>query len=75
MVFYGILDVLAAPVYLPFFMQLVDSLEYNELGATSLSAADRGVAERKHPEATTGDAPQSTNAPEGATNNTGPHTA
>jgi len=48
MVFYGILDILAAPVFLGLYTSWVSTLSRDELAA-SVSAVDRGVAERKGP--------------------------
>ncbi|KAL4068738.1 hypothetical protein V8B97DRAFT_2008659 [Scleroderma yunnanense] len=48
MVFYGILDIIAAPIFLALYTSWVSTLPYDELAA-GLSTADRGVVERKAP--------------------------
>ncbi|KAI6101418.1 hypothetical protein EDD16DRAFT_1696834 [Pisolithus croceorrhizus] len=47
MVFYGILDVIAGPLFLFFYMLRVSTLQSTDLSAASLSAADRGDVEPK----------------------------
>ncbi|KAH7883366.1 hypothetical protein F5I97DRAFT_1930922 [Phlebopus sp. FC_14] len=47
MVFYGVLDLIAGPLFLLYLLTSMRKLEYAELGATSLIASDRGESERK----------------------------
>lgn len=66
MVFYGILDIIAGPLFLFFYMLRVSTLQSADLGAASLSAANRGEIEPKGPApGTAAPAPAAQQAPAG----------
>ncbi|KIK25835.1 hypothetical protein PISMIDRAFT_28737 [Pisolithus microcarpus 441] len=66
MVFYGILDIMAGPLFLFFYMLRVSTLQSADLGAASLSAANRGEVEPKGPApGTAAPAPAAPQAPAG----------
>ena len=48
MVFYGVLDLIAAPLYLALYTSWVSTLPHEDLMA-GVSAVDRGMTERKAP--------------------------
>lgn len=62
MVFYGILDIIAGPLFLLFYILRVSTLQAADLGAASLAAADRGEVEPKGP--APGTAPPASGAPQ-----------
>jgi len=47
MVFYGILDIFAGPIFLAIFMSAVRKIEYSEISGAGLGAAGRGLSGEK----------------------------